>query len=106
VAKISPEPHFICSKVKIKGTKKGRSVIQFTCTLIFGKDQAACTWRNCLAGIGKDGPWAMPPQTDYNVVAWNKSFSEELLKGFRKAGYLDKIVPVAWAEEEDVTVEF
>lgn len=101
---------FTCSKVNYlvvqHGRSKGSSVVQFTLTITFGADDCALTIRNCLAGIGKNGPWAMPPQHKFKPVVWNRAFELRLIQGFQEAGTFDQLGPSTWAEEQDVTVEF
>lgn len=97
---------FTASSVKILGTKKGNSVIQFTLTITFGADEAACTWRNCLCGIGKDGPWVMPSQSKYKTAVWNKALAGRIIQGFKDAGTLKQIEGHVWQEDESVQVEW
>lgn len=98
---------FSATKVNIRTNSKG-SYIQFTLIMEFGDDEAACEWRNCLCGIGKNGPWAMPSQHKYKPSVWNKAFSERIIESFRESGWLGKIEnsKMKWAETEDVTVQW
>lgn len=96
---------FTASKVKVLANSKG-SYIQFTLTMLFGVDEAGCTWRNCLCGIGKNGPWAMPSQHKFKPVVWNKPFAERIIKAFDEAGTLKQIEGKVWCEDEDVQVEW
>lgn len=98
-------PRFKASKVRVLANKRG-SYIQFTLTMMFGTDEAACTWRNCLCGISKSGPWVMPSQSKYKTAVWNKAFSDRIIDGFRKAGTLKQIEDTGWdTETEEVEVD-
>ena len=89
---------YIASKVNKMASKKGKSIIQFTLTVVITPG-GSFTFKNCIAGIGKKGAWVTPSLVTYRPFAWNQEFSDMLIKNLQTAGYFDDIVP-AWTEEE------
>lgn len=102
MAKKKPEYNahvdYIASKVIKRASKKGKSIIQFTFTVEIVPG-GSITFKNCIAGLGKNGPWVTPSIQVYRPTQWNEEFSQTIIAEFTRQGKFDDIVP-AWTEEE------
>lgn len=96
--------HYEASKV-CKRASKGKSVLQFTLTITFS-DGCAVTVRNCILGIGKNGPWCTAPLIKYRPVMFSKELCDKLIENFQKDGYLDDLIPPDWTEQQEDIVEW
>lgn len=54
--------------------------------------------RQCLIGVGKDGPWTMPAMDKYRSNRWNGKMSKRIIEKFRDEGKLEDLTPNDWAE--------
>lgn len=89
---------------KLKSEKRDSLILQYRFTMEF-PDESAWTIRNCIAGVGKNGPWATPPLDRFKTITCNKKAQENMIEAFQKEGLLDGLEP-SWIEEEKVTVEW
>lgn len=88
---------YIASKVN-KRASKGKSIIQFTFTVVITPG-GSFTFKNCIAGMGKNGPWVTPSIQKYRSTQWDMEFSNTIIAEFTRQGEFDDIVP-AWEEPE------
>lgn len=97
---------FTFSNIRPVLNRKKVPCLRFTLTTEASPGKLAETRNGCLAGIGKDGPWAMPPASPYKNYLWAKDLEDMVLAGLASKGLMEGLGSPFKAEPTDLIEAF